>query len=54
MQSMPSPLKLASIWRVIADVDLEAIRRQAMAPVDVWILAEQRDDAAALTRVAEP
>jgi uncharacterized protein (DUF697 family) len=51
---MPSPLKLASIWRVIADVDLEAIRRQAMAPVDVWILADQRDDAAALTALLGP
>jgi uncharacterized protein (DUF697 family) len=51
---MPSPLKLASIWRVIADVDLEAIRREAMAPVDVWILAEQRDDAAALTALLSP
>ena len=38
---MLSPLKLASIWRVIADVNLEAIRRHAMAPVDVWILAEE-------------
>ena len=51
---MPSPLKIASIWRVISDVDLEAIRRHAMAPVDVWIMAEQRDDAAALTASAEP
>jgi uncharacterized protein (DUF697 family) len=51
---MPSPLTLASIWRVIADVDLEAIRREAMAPFDVWILAEQRDDAAALTALLSP
>jgi hypothetical protein len=54
MPSMPSPLKLASVWRVIADVDLEAIRRHAMAPVDVWILAEHSADAAALTAVLSP
>ncbi len=51
---MLSPLKLASIWRVIADVNLEAIRRHAMAPVDVWILAEETDDAAALAALLSP
>jgi uncharacterized protein (DUF697 family) len=51
---MPSPLKLANMWRVISDVDLEAIRSHAMAPVDVWILAEKPDDAAALTRLLSP
>jgi uncharacterized protein (DUF697 family) len=54
MRSMPSPLKLANIWRVISDVDLEAIRRHAMAPVDVWIVAEHVEDAAALTRLLSP
>jgi uncharacterized protein (DUF697 family) len=54
MQSMPSPLKLASVWRVISDVDLEAIRRHALALVDVWIVAEQPDDAAALTALLSP
>lgn len=51
---MASPLKLANIWRVISDVDLEAIRRHAMAPVDIWILAEQAEDAAALIGLLSP
>jgi hypothetical protein len=51
---MSSPLKLASIWRVISDVDLEAIRRHATAPVELWIAAERADDAAALVRVLSP
>ena len=51
---MPSPLKLASIWRVISDVDLHAIRRHALAPIEVWIVAEHGDDALALQRLLSP
>jgi uncharacterized protein (DUF697 family) len=54
IQSVPNPLKLASIWRVIADVDLQGIRRHALAPIDVWIVAEHGDDAAALQRLLSP
>jgi hypothetical protein len=51
---VPNPLKLASIWRVISDVDLQAIRRHALAPIDVWIVAEQGDDGVALQRLLTP
>lgn len=51
---MPNPLKLASTWRVISDVDLQAIRRHALAPIDVWIVAEHRDDGVALQRLLTP
>jgi len=42
MPFMPSALKIANVWRIISDVDLEAIRRQAMAPVDIWIVTSMR------------
>ena len=51
---MPSPLKIANIWRIVSDVDLEAIRRNALAPVEVWIVADHADDAAALARILSP
>ena len=51
---MPSPLKLANIWRVISDVDLHAIRRHALAPVDVWVISERPDDATALAQLLSP
>src|SRR3954464_7141366 len=54
MPFMPSALKIANVWRIISDVDLEGIRRQAMAPVDIWIIAEHAEDAAALTRMLSP
>jgi hypothetical protein len=54
MPTMPSPLKIANIWRVISDVDLEAIRRHALAPAEVWIVADHADDAAALARILSP
>src|SRR3954471_15002401 len=54
MPFMPSALKIANVWRIISDVDLEAIRRQAMAPVDIWIVTEHAEDAAALTRMLSP
>ena len=47
---MPSPLKLANAWRIIRDVDLEAIRRHALERFEVWIVAEDEADAAALRR----
>jgi uncharacterized protein (DUF697 family) len=51
---VPSPLKLASIWRVISDVDLQGIRRNALAPIEVWIVAEHGDDAVAVQRLLSP
>jgi hypothetical protein len=51
---MPSPLKLASIWRVIADVDLEGIRRRALAPIELWLIADDPADTAALSNLLSP
>jgi uncharacterized protein (DUF697 family) len=44
---MPNPLKLASVWRVISDVDLEGIRRSAHERFELWIAADDEADAAA-------
>jgi uncharacterized protein (DUF697 family) len=33
-------LKLANVWRVITEVDLDAIRREALAPFDLAIIGE--------------
>ena len=33
-------LKLANVWKVIREVDLDAIRREALAPFDLAILGE--------------
>jgi hypothetical protein len=51
MKRLPNPLKIANIWRVISDVDLDGIRKHALAPIEVWIIAEQDDDAATLGRL---
>lgn len=44
---MPNPLKLASVWRVVSDVDLDAIRRRSHERFEVWICAEASGDAVA-------
>ena len=44
---MPNPLKLASVWRVISDVDLEGIRRSAHERFELWTIADDDADAAA-------
>jgi uncharacterized protein (DUF697 family) len=48
IKSMPSPLKLANAWRIIRDVDLEAIRRHALLRFELWIVAEDEAGGAAL------
>ena len=45
---MPNPLKLASLWRIISDIDLEAPRQAARARFTVSIVAESAADAEAL------
>ena len=45
---MPRSLKLANLWRVIRDVDLEAIRAAVARPFELLIVADERDDAAAV------
>jgi uncharacterized protein (DUF697 family) len=35
-------LKLANVWKVVTEVDLDAIRREALAPFDLVILGDAR------------
>ncbi len=48
---MPSPLKLASLWRVIKDLDLEGLRRAARARFTLAAVAEASDDGARLRQL---
>jgi uncharacterized protein (DUF697 family) len=48
---MPNPLKLASLWRIISDVDLEGPRRAARAKFTISIVAESAADAEAVRRL---
>ena len=50
---MPNPLKLASLWRVIKDLDLEGLRKTARAPFTLAIASEQADDATSAAAVAD-
>lgn len=36
----PNPIKLANLWRVIREVDLQGIRRQALASFDLLIIGD--------------
>ncbi|RPJ71600.1 MAG: hypothetical protein EHM24_11865 [Acidobacteria bacterium] len=54
---MPSMLALGRVWQIIKEVDLEAIRRQAEAPVRVAVVAETpavADDLAVLLASGDP
>jgi len=42
---MASPIKLANIWRIIRDIDLDAIRRDALAPFELLVVADELEDA---------
>lgn len=42
---MANPLTLARVWRILKEVDLEAIRRQAETPMRVLALGETDQDA---------
>ena len=46
---MPSPLKLASAWRIVKDVDLDGIRRRSHERFELWVIA---NDGAATRDVA--
>lgn len=48
---MPNPLKLASLWRVIKDLDLEGLRGAARAPYTLAVVSQTRDDASRLRQV---
>lgn len=45
---MARSLKLANVWRIIRDVDLEGIRAAVSAPFELLIVADDLQDAAAL------
>jgi uncharacterized protein (DUF697 family) len=42
MGAVTGSLKLGNVWKVIREVDLEAIRREALAPFDLIVLGEPR------------
>jgi len=42
---MPNPLTLTRMWRILKEVDLEAIRREGTSPLHVHIIAETNADA---------
>ncbi len=45
---MPGPLKLASLWRVVRDIDLSALRLAAQARFALSVVSENGEDAAGL------
>jgi uncharacterized protein (DUF697 family) len=45
---MANPLTLARVWRILKEVDLDAIRREAETPVRVLVVGETTADADAL------
>jgi uncharacterized protein (DUF697 family) len=45
---MANPLTLARVWRILKEVDLEAIRREAETPVRILVAADDTADADAL------
>ena len=47
-------MRIANIWRIIRDVDLDGIRASALAPFEIWIAADDAGDAAAVTRLLSP
>lgn len=48
---MPNPLKLASLWRVIKDLDLEGLRRAARARYTLAVVSQTRDEASRLRQL---
>ena len=51
---MASPLTLTRVWRILKEVDLEAIRREAGRRVRVLVIGEDAADADSLAiRLAE-
>ena len=42
MGAVTGSLKLGNVWKVIREVDLEAIRREALAPFDLVVLGDPK------------
>ena len=51
---MSATLKLASVWRVLRDVNLEKIRESAEARFHIPIAADVLEDAAGMARLLDP
>jgi uncharacterized protein (DUF697 family) len=51
---MANPVKLANIWRIIRDIDLEAIRRDALAPFELLVVADEPEDARRVHQLLHP
>jgi uncharacterized protein (DUF697 family) len=51
---MSTPLKVANVWRVIRDVDLDGIRATATGRFELWIVAADPLDAAAVADLLSP
>jgi len=47
-------MRIATIWRVIRDVDLEGIRASALAPFEIRVAADDPGDAGAVARLLNP
>jgi uncharacterized protein (DUF697 family) len=47
-------MRIATMWRIIRDVDLDGIRASALAPFEIWIAADETDDARALAGLLGP
>ena len=48
---MPNPLKLASLWRIISDVDLDGPRQAARAKFTISIVSDSAGDAETVRRL---
>ena len=51
---MPSPLKLASAWRIVKDVDLEGIRRRSNERFELWAIANDGADTREIASLLAP
>jgi uncharacterized protein (DUF697 family) len=47
-------VRIASIWRIIRDVDLDGIRAQALAPFEIWMASDDMADADAVAALLSP
>ncbi len=51
---MPSPLKLASAWRIVKDVDLDGIRRRSNERFELWAIANDGADTREIASLLAP
>jgi uncharacterized protein (DUF697 family) len=51
---MANPLRIAGIWRIIRDVDLEGIRSKALSRFELWVTADDVMDATNAATLVSP